>query len=367
MTVATSALGRDLQLVHAAQWLYSVNGEPFVPGDGDPYAGLVRGFDEDPAPFHAALAERGPLWRSRLGHWVAGPAALPALLGRPDLVVAAAVPQPEPWLPAPDRQRTTAARDLAHRGGRGALRAAAAPLRRLVTATAAGIAPGPADLIGAVAAPLVAAGYAALLGVEDDRRAAFAAAVTDTAPCVDALLCPQTLAVTGRAAAGVRALRGLLAPTGDAETRLVLAVAGTRAATDLLGETLLSLLDRPGEWTRLGTDPAHAPSAVRAAVPPQGPWHLHPLTAVAPLEAAGVRVEAGDHVTLVPGPGAAAPAPYARLLLPGARAVAAEALRLLAARFPHLRPDGAPVRARRAPVTRRLVRLPALLGEEETR
>nr|WP_202462551.1 hypothetical protein [Streptomyces sp. SID8374] len=356
-------MGRDLQLVHAAQWLYSVNGEPFVPGDGDPYAGLVRGFDEDTAPFHAALAERGPLWRSRLGHWVAGPAALPGLLGHPDLVVAAAVPQSEPWLPAPDRQRT-AARGLAHRG---AVRAAAAPLRQRVAGTAAGIAPGPADLISAVAAPLVAAGYAALLGVAEDRHAEFAAAVTDTAPSVDALLCPQSLAVTGRAAAGVRELRGLLAPSDHAEAGLVLAVAGTRAATDLLGETLLSLLDRPGEWTRLRTDPAHAAAAVRAATPPQGPWHLHPLTALAPLDAAGVPIEAGDHVTLVPGPGDAEPAPYARLLLPGARAVAGEALRLLAARFPHVRPDGAPVRARRAPVTRRLVRLPALLGEEETR
>ncbi|WP_234308063.1 hypothetical protein [Streptomyces sp. NBRC 110035] len=363
----TSALGRELQLVHAAQWLYSVNGEPFVPGDGDPYAGLVRGFGEDTAPLHAALAERRPLWRSRLDTWVAGPAVLPGLLGHPDLVVAAAVPQAEPWLPAPDRQRTAAARDLAHRGGRGAVRAAAAPLRRLTAGTVAGIAPGPADLITAVAAPLAATGYAALLGVPEDRHVEFAAAVADTAPAVDALLCPQSLAATERAAAGVRELRRLLAPSGHAEAGLVLAVAGTRAATDLLGETLLRLLDRPGEWPRLRTDPGHVEAAVRAAMPAHGPWHLHPLTALAPLEAAGVRVEAGDQVTLVPDLDGTAPAPYARLLIPAARAVAEEALHRLASRFPHVRPDGAPVRARRAPVTRRLVRLPALLGEEETR
>ncbi|MFD4500667.1 hypothetical protein ACFWP4_36985, partial [Streptomyces sp. NPDC058486] len=221
--------------------------------------------------------------------------------------------------------------------------------------------------ITAVAAPLPPAGDAALRGVPRGRHAAFTAAVTDTAPSVDALLCPQSLAATERAADGVRALRGLLAGPDHAEAGLVLAVAGTRAATDLLGETLLRLLDRPEEWTRLRTDPAQAAAAVRAATPPQGPWHLHPLTALAPLEVAGTRVETGEQVTLVPGPDGTAPAPYARLLIPGARAVAEEALRRLAARFPHLRPDGAPVRARRAPVTRRLVRLPALLGEEETR
>ncbi|MGA5496141.1 hypothetical protein ACPCSP_17430 [Streptomyces cinereoruber] len=365
MTAATSALGRELQLVHAAQWLYSVNGEPFVPGDGDPYAGLVRGFAEDTAPLHAALAERGPLWRSRLGPWVAGPAALSGR--RPDLAVTPAVPQAEPWLPAPERQRSAAARALAHRGGRGAVRAAAPELRRLTAEAVAGLAPGPADLITAVAAPLAATGYAALLGVAGDRHARFAAAVADTAPAVDALLCPQSLAATERAGAGIRALRELLAPSEHAEAGLVLAVAGTRAATDLLGETLRHLLDRPDAWSRLRTDPGHAAEAVRAATPAHGPWHLHPLTALAPLEAAGVRVEAGEQVTFVPGPGGTAPAPWTGPLVPAARAVAEEALRLLAARFPRIGPDGAPVRARRAPVTRRLVRLPALLGEEETR
>lgn len=54
-------------------------------------------------------------------------------------------------------------------------------------------------------------------------------------------------------------------------------------------------------------------------------------------------------------------------LLPAARALAEHALVALAARFPLLRPDGEPVRTRRAPLTRRLVRLPARLGEEETR
>ncbi|EGX60540.1 hypothetical protein SZN_07163 [Streptomyces zinciresistens K42] len=366
MTAAISELGRELQLVHAAQWLYSVNGEPFVPGDGDPYACLVRGFDDHTARLHAACAERGPLWRSRLGTWVAGSAALPALLGHPALVVAAAVPQAEPWLPAPDRQRA-AARGLAHRGGRGTVRAAATVLRRLIAEAVAGLRPGPADLITAVAAPLAATGYAALLGVAEDRHAEFAAAVADTAPAVDALLCPQSLAATVRAAAGVRGLRELLASSGHGEAGLVLAVAGTRAATDLLGEALLRLADRPGEWARAGSDPAAAAAAVRAATPTHGPWHLHPLTALTPLEAAGVRIGAGDRVTLVPEPGGTAPAPYARLLLPGARAVAEEALRHLAVRFPHVRSDGAPVRARRAPVTRRLIRVPALLGEEETR
>ncbi|MER6715253.1 hypothetical protein [Streptomyces sp. NPDC000877] len=379
MTAATHALGRELQLVHAAQWLYAINGEPFVPGEGDPYARLVRGFDsdedgtDDAGGILASVAERGPVWRSRLDTWVVtGPTALRELSGSRELAVSAAVPQAEAWLPDPARQRSTAlVRDLARRGGTRAVRGHAGTLREQATQAAALLGPGPVDLMADFAEPLTAAVYAVLLDVPQERHAAFAAAVAATAPAVDALLCPQTLEVTRRLAAGVRELRELFAGRDRAEADLLLAVAGARAAADLLGNALHTLLGRPREWARLRSDPGHAARVVEEALRDRPLWRAHPLVALAPAEAAGTRIETGDTVTVVTTGTCGGPAPLpvraCAALLPAARAQAEQALPALAARFPLLRPDGDPVRLRRAPLTRRLVRLPARLGEEETR
>ncbi|MDK1341822.1 hypothetical protein QNO09_00490 [Streptomyces sp. 378] len=379
MTAATHALGRELQLVHAAQWLYAINGEPFVPGEGDPYARLVRGFEtgeggtDDAGGVLASIAERGPVWRSRLDTWVVtGPAALRQLSGCPDLAVSAAVPQAETWLPDPARQRTTElARDLALRGGTRAVRGHTGALRERAGQAAARLEPGRADLVADFVQPLTAAVYAALLDVPEERHAAFAVDIAAVTPAVDALLCPQTLEVTRRLAEGVRGLRELFAGGDRAEAGLVLAVAGARAAADLLGNALQTLLDRPREWELLRSDPAHAARVVVEALRDRPLWRAHPLVALAPAEVAGNRIETGDPVTVViTGTGGdPAPLPVAACatVLPAARAQAEQALAALAARFPLLRPDGSPVRARRAPLTRRLVRLPVRLGEEETR
>ncbi|GHA30521.1 hypothetical protein [Streptomyces purpurascens] len=471
MTAATNALGRELQLVHAAQWLYAINAEPFVPGEGDPYARLVRGFEsgengtDDAGGTLASIAERGPVWRSRLDTWVVtGPAALRELSAGAEPAVSAAVPQAEAWLPDPERQRTTGlARDLARRGGTRAVGRLAGSLREQAGQAAARLGPGPVDLVADFAEPLTAAGYAAVLDVPEERRAAFAADLAAAAPAVDALLCPQTLDTTRRLAAGVRGLRELFAGRAQAEADLLLAVAGARAAADLLGDALRRLLDRPREWALLRSDPAHAARLVEEVLHQRPPWRACPLVALATAEVAGTRIEAGDSLTAittaaaVPGgpsgiagptgtaaadgasrtaggtvppgtagisrtagatvpagaagaagtgaaggvgtaetthtgrvagtggagePGAVTvlgeatrtngvptPLPVAACatLLPAARALAEHALVALAARFPLLRPDGEPVRTRRAPLTRRLVRLPARLGEEETR
>ncbi|MFJ8718291.1 hypothetical protein ACIRD9_34825 [Streptomyces violaceus] len=382
MTAATNALGRELQLVHAAQWLYAINAEPFVPGAGDPYARLVRGFEigengtdgtDDAGGTLASIAERGPVWRSRLDTWVVtGPAALRELSAGAEPVVSAAVPQAEAWLPDPARQRTTEiARDLARRGGTRAVGRQAGSLREQAGQAAARLGPGPVDLVADFAEPLTAAGYAVVLDVPEERRAAFAADLAAAAPAVDALLCPQTLDTTRRMAAGVRVLRELFAGRAHAEADLVLAVAGARAAADLLGDALRRLLDRPREWALLRSDPAHADRLVEEVLHQRPPWRACPLVVLAQAEVAGTRIEAGDSVTAVSTPAAGAPAPLpvaaCATLLPAARALAGQALVALAARFPLLRPDGEPVHMRRAPLTRRLVRLPARLGEEETR
>lgn len=379
MTAATNALGRELQLVHAAQWLYAINGEPFVPGEGDPYARLVRGFDsgedraDDAGGLLASVAERGPVWRSRLDTWVVtGPRALRELSGSRDLAVSAAVPQAEAWLPDPARQRTTAlVRDLALRGGTRAVRGHAGSLREQATRAAARLGPGPVDLMADFAEPLTAVAYAVLLDVPEERHAAFAAGLAGTAPAVDALLCPQTLEVTRRLAAGVRGLRELFAGRDRAEADLLLAVAGARAAADLLGNALHMLLDRPHDWALLRSDPAHAARLVEEALRGRPLWRALPLVALAPAEVAGARIETGDTVTVVTtgtgGGPAPLPVPACAALLPAATALAEQALAALGARFELLRPDGDPVRLRRAPLTRRLVRLPARLGEEETR
>ncbi|MFF7314550.1 hypothetical protein [Streptomyces sp. NPDC008137] len=376
MTAATNALGRELQLVHAAQWLYAVNAEPFVPGAGDPYARLVRGFESGEDGVGGTLtsiAERGPVWRSRLDTWVVtGPAALRELSAGAEPAVSAAVPQPEAWLPEPERQRTTElARDLARRGGTRAVGKRAGALREAAGQAAARLGPGPVDLVADFAEPLTAAGFAALLDVPEERRAALAADLAAAAPAVDALLCPQTLDTTRRLAAGVRGLRELLAGRAHAEADLVLAVAGARAAADLLGDALRRVLGRPGEWELLRSGPAHAARLVEEVLHDRPPWRACPLVVLAPAEVAGTRIEAGDTVTAVSTAAAGAPAPLpvaaCATLLPAARALAGHALVALAARDPLPRPDGEPVRARRAPLTRRLVRLPARIGEEETR
>ncbi|MFB7931265.1 hypothetical protein ACFC4C_19395 [Streptomyces sp. NPDC056039] len=445
MTAATNALGRELQLVHAAQWLYAINAEPFVPGAGDPYARLVRGFEsgeDDAGGALASIAERGPVWRSRLDTWVVtGPAAVRELFAGAEPAVSAAVPQAEAWLPDPERQRTTGlARDLARRGGTRAVGRSAGSLREQAGQVAARLGPGPVDLVGDFAEPLTAAAYAVILDVPEERRAAFAADLVAAAPAVDALLCPQTLDTTRRLAAGVRGLRELFAGRAHAEADLVLAVAGARAAADLLGDALRGLLDRPREWELLRSDPAHAARLVAEVLHQRPPWRACPLVAHAPAEVAGARIEAGDSVTVVTtttagtagidgvdgvdgasrAAGATAPAgtagtaeppstagtaealntgrvagaggagepgaitvlgedtrtsgapaplpvPACATLLPAARAVAEYGLVALAARFPGVRPGGEVVRGRRAPLTRRLVRLPARIGEEETR
>lgn len=372
MATATSELGRELQLVHAAQWLYSVNDEPFVAGAGDAYARLVRGFDEDPAPVLASIAERGPLWRSRLDTWVsADRETVGWLLGHPDTAVASAVPQSVPWLPDVERQRTRGpVRDLVYRGGTGAVRAGSGRLREEVERVVARLGPGPVDLVADFVTPLTAAVYAALLEVPEERRTEFAASVADVAPAVDALLCPQTLAVTRRVDAGLLRLRGIFGGRRHAEADLLLAVAGTRAAADLLGNALADLLHRPEEWERLSAEPEHAQRAAVDLLRAELPWQVYPLVVVAPIERAGERIAAGENVSVVPTPDrdpADLAAPYGRLFLAAARAQAVWALTTLATRFPRLRPADEPVRERRAPVTRRLARLSARLGEEETR
>ncbi|MET9867297.1 hypothetical protein ABZZ16_14060, partial [Streptomyces sp. NPDC006386] len=138
-----------------------------------------------------------------------------------------------------------------------------------------------------------------------------------------------------------------------------------------LGNALHTLLGRPREWAQLRSDPGHAARVVEEAQRDRPLWRAHPLVALAPAEAAGTRIETGDTVTVVTTGTGGGPAPLpvraCAALLPAARAQAEQALPALAARFPLLRPDGDPVRLRRAPLTRRLVRLPARLGEEETR
>lgn len=376
MTTATSELGRELQLVHAAQWLYTANEEPFVPGAGDAYARFARGFDEDTVPVLAAIAARGPLWRSRLDIWVgADRETTERLLGHPDTAVAAAVPQVARWLPDPERQHTRAlVRDLAHRIGGGALRASAGRLRDEAERAVARLEPGAVDLVADFVAPLTAAVYAGLLDVRDEQRAQFAAALSDVSPAVDALLCPQTLAVTRRLESGLLVLRELFNGRRYAEADLILAVAGARAAADLLGNVVAAFLDRPQEWDRLRTDQAHVERSVAAVLRTAPLWQAYPLVALAPVELAGARIEAGENVTAVTGPGvgpegaveagSAGPAsPYERLFLGAARAQAVQAVTSLAARFVRMCPEGGTVRARRAPLTRRQVRLSARLGE----
>ncbi|WP_344521801.1 hypothetical protein, partial [Streptomyces rectiviolaceus] len=262
--------------------------------------------------------------------------------------------------------------------------ARAGRLREEAERAVARLAPGQGELVADFVAPLAAAVYAGLLDVPEERRTEFATDLAAVAPAVDALLCPQTLAVTRRLEAGLLRLRELFGGRPHAEADLILAVAGARAAADLLGNALAALLHRPEEWERLRTEPGYAERVVAEVLRTEPPWRAYPLVALAPIEAAGERIDAGEAVTVVTAvtamtaadrdpagraetESAGAAAPYARLLLEAARAQTEQALTALSARFPRVRPADGPVRERRAPVTRRLARLSARLGEEETR
>ncbi|MEV4754128.1 P450-derived glycosyltransferase activator [Micromonospora sp. NPDC049559] len=383
MTPPPAVLGRRIQLIHAAQWLYAA--------DGDGYATIARGFDEDPWPGYARLRTAAPLSRSRTGVWTTtryatgaallddarfartradGAATptqvltLPELIGTPDEEFDRLA---ESLAPVLDDAATTRCREWAERAG-----------GRLLDAG-----PPRCDLVRDVLRPAVVGLLAELLELGAAERARFAEHCAAVEPALDSLVCPQPLDRTRRM---LGALRDLGAVPGR-RPGVLLAALGAPMATVLATNAVAALFDRPGEWSRVAADPTRAARVVAETRRYDPPVQLDALVARRDLELAGQPLAAGDQVVVVIAaanrdPDAFArpdrfdpdrtetvaplsPAPPHRLVEPFAVAVAEGLVRALAVHRPQLRPDGPLLRQLRAPVTRRVLRFPVAAGEPD--
>jgi P450-derived glycosyltransferase activator len=356
-------LGLRLQLIQGAQWLCAIN--------DDPYARVLRGFEDDPHPLYERLRHTGPLVASSVGGWVTVDHERAAeLLAHPELDPVHAGSPRSPLRVVP------LAEDIVH-----ATPPAIDRLGELATAAferAVDGVSGEVDLITGFAARVPADVLAETFGLPTSW---LAERVANTSIAADASLCPQRLAAT----------RGMLGAIGELRERLadpgavLLTVLGAQVATTLLGNAVHALLGGQGHWAKLAADPARAPQVIDETLRHDSPIQAHALIARTGLEFAGTEVAAGEQVVVLIGGANRDPAVYAdparfepdRVagpLLPGApygkvlpfaRAVAEAVLPMLVTRFPALRRTGLALRRRRAPVTRTLVRLPASADSRE--
>lgn len=327
---APAELGRRLQLIQGAQWLSAIN--------DDPYARVLRGFEDDPYPLYERLGRADSMVLSRAGVWVTASRGLATeLMAHPGFGPMTAGSPYAPCNVVPLDE------DIVHAAPHPTARLVV-PVTRVVESLA-----GEVDLVSGFAARICAE---ALAETFDVPLPWLAERIASTGVAADAALCPQQLAVTRRMLCALDDLRDRLGDPGA----VLLTVVGAQLATTLLGNTLDMLLE----------EPSRAPRVVDETLSLRPPIHLHALTARTGLDFGGTRVTAGDQVVVLVGAvnrdGAGAPLPlgppYAAVF-PFARAVTETALSVLAKRFPRLRRTGPALRRRRAPVTRALLRLPA--------
>ncbi|RJL31588.1 cytochrome P450 family protein [Bailinhaonella thermotolerans] len=369
---------------------------------GDPYALVLRGAD-DPYPHYAAIRERGPIHRSATGSWVtADPEVIAGALADsrwrmagPDGAPAAEQPLPfygygtlgaeageherlrAHWRPLVDQEALAAHRKTVERECRAAL--------GRVTG---------GDLMAGYAWPVAAAATGALLGVPGPALPRYAECCAESAALPDSLLAAQPLPLVRRVEAAVAGLDALFGEAPDAPdepgraVRVLLSTTAAPATAHLVGNAVRALLAEPGQWAALCRDPELAGAAVAETLRYDPPVQAEARVAAAPVETAGTELPAGGHLVMItaaagrdparhPDPDRfrldreAGPAPLAFAgglhhlpAAPVVRAQAEVALRVLAEERPDLRPAGAPVYRRRAPVARGPVELPVLgLGE----
>jgi cytochrome P450 len=89
-----------------------------------------------------------------------------------------------------------------------------------------------------------------------------------------------------------------LAPTELYPLCLLLLLAGFETTVNLIGNTVLALLDRPDQWQALVEDPALAAAAVEETLRWDPPVQRTVRTPLADLELAGVAVPQGSMVVL---------------------------------------------------------------------
>jgi cytochrome P450 len=181
---------------------------------------------------------------------------------------------------------------------------------------------GPWDLVAGLASPLPIAVITDLLGVPDANSAAFA---RYGATIGSALSGPQSIAHVARLIEADRQLKRvlgqvfehrrrepghdivsqLLASEGDqiepaelAPLCLLLLLAGFETTVNLIGNTVLALLDRPDQWQAVVDDPGLTAAAVAETLRWDAPVQRTIRAATTDVELAGTTIPAGTMIVL---------------------------------------------------------------------
>ncbi|MER7746552.1 P450-derived glycosyltransferase activator [Streptomyces bacillaris] len=397
-TKTDSELGSLLMSLRGMQWIYGIK--------DDPYALLLRAESDDPHDLGRHARAHGEVMWSMADAWVtASHGTAAALLKDPRFGVRYPVsadgadgePAYEWQLPALHKVLPLDEVYLAQE--RSEYRKLTSLARTAVgTDFAAEVTErcedvlrrqdGAFDFMTDVAHPVAAASVAALLGLPPAGREHFVRWSVDTAPALDATVCPPRTPTARAMISAVEQVGALLDTAGegsgtdDRALAGLFAVAGVQTAADTAARTVSLLLDHPESWARVRQEPGRAADAVQEALRHSPPVRMVKLFAYEDVELGGQPIEAGhDVVVLVeaaqrdpevfPDPdrfdldrpvGASLltftdelfTGPLEPLVRPLATAVVATAV----ARLPELRRSGAELRRLRSPVTGGVLHLP---------
>jgi P450-derived glycosyltransferase activator len=389
-------LGRRLQLSQAIVWTHSAH--------GDPYATLLRGFEDEVDPLHQQIRARGPLWRSELGNWVTGDYQVgKQLLAHPRFgprqIDGQPLAQPLHVLPLDeahlgvDWAEASRLRDFWDPAWCGEAqewhRAIADEACVRVLAAA-----GDQFDVALVARQVLVEVVADLFALCHCGRQQLRTVCQAVCIALDSVLCPQQFAATQKllsAVADIRALieryvkpdRGIASKVNAsvADVRvlaLLLAVVGVELAANLVTTTLPALLSDTDLWVALARDPGRVSPVVDEALRYAAPVQIAALVAHDDVQVAGRQIEPGDQVVVLVGAANRDPRVFENpgqfqvgrqvppllpgvphhVVLPFVRTQAAVILQALAGWWPRLRLSGEPLRRNRAPVTRALLQLP---------
>ena len=351
----------------------------------------------DPYPLCRRIREQGPLVKSSVGPWVSadhgvchrllrdrrlGVVPVDARVGTPDLSFVTMNP------PDHDRLRRFALPTFAPRAVAGFTPFISSTADRLLEEVRTDE---PFDLVSTLAAPLPIAVITQLLGVPDADAEEFAEYGATFGSALGGL---QSLAHARRLFKAQVRLNDLFIrlieakrsdPGEDVISRLVLAdtqqvqveeyvplcvlllIAGFETTVNLIGNTMVALLEHPDAWRRVTKDPELATAAVEETLRYDAPVQRTARFALEDLTVEGKRLAKGDTVVILLGGANRDPQVYSdpdrfdldrnhhdHLAFSGgihfcigaalARLEAAIAVRALAIRFPELRPVGTPDR-----------------------
>ncbi|MCC3777135.1 P450-derived glycosyltransferase activator [Streptomyces sp. UNOB3_S3] len=383
-----SALGRRLQRVRVGHW--------FAGNQGDPYALILRALRDDPSPYEEEVRARGPVFHSEVPDtWVIADGALArsvltdARFGAPTRAGGrhrTGLFPPAGAELAPDRARDEHSGVPAGAGPAVSAQDEAAvealaeqAARTLLGGLGAGF-----DLVTDFARRLPARVLAEFLGVPEADHDRFEELLTGCARSLDSRLCPQTLDITRAGLAAAAGLQELLERhLGDggersARAALTLAVGVAEPSSVLICNAFETLGSAHGQWDALCRNPESAAAVVEETWWRRPPVRVESRIAREDVELAGVPVPADGHVAILVAAAqrdpAIAPAraedgtvgaplgllgdAHATSAARTAGAISRAALRVLAREAPDLRPSGAAVRLRRAPVTLGHARFP---------